>query len=636
MSYDMAMELVSAEGGEWYAQVRRAGVRLRIYAGRDRGWCVTRARSDDTALPEHVLEASVTAAVHAVRAIPELRWAAVDLVVPKSQDGEWARPLVEGMASRPSLAGDHHVIAGSLREFVRWMASSAAENELASTDATVTSGPAEESEKGGSAEIISTGRGEEPGPVWPSGFESHLVRQIYGAQRLSSGTIATEAWRRGLSVQFTGATGVTFTVSDGDRNVAFNGSRSSFTTKEAHEIVEDKDRALALLRGAGVPVPMSQVVPDGAAADEVVDLADRDHQWPVVVKPARGSMGRGVFVNITTAEGLREYYEHLRRQPKTGRILLEDHVAGDDYRIYVVGDSAVGACLRVPAHVIGDGAKDVKTLIREKNSDRRRNPFLSKGLIRPDIETERLLDRQNLTMSDVPEVGQHVQLRDKANASAGGDSEDVTDDLPQEVLRSAVAAVQAIPGLAAAGVDVLYDRATGKYVVIELNARAHIGLNMYPTRGQGRPVPTAIIDHFFPESTRGSESTESLALNIDDLLVPLNRGSASAVTVAPLPDHLYPVRRYHSFEPGLTLTDRQVRLLARAARQAGVSGGVRYETDAPRLVVAGTSESVRDFTERAERLLNRALVHSRRWPGVVFEGFFIAPRLPLLLPGEHE
>lgn len=54
-------------------------------------------------------------AVRAVRAIPELRWAVVDVVVPDPESGQGA--LVEGLSSNPALEGTPVVLAGSSREF---------------------------------------------------------------------------------------------------------------------------------------------------------------------------------------------------------------------------------------------------------------------------------------------------------------------------------------------------------------------------------------------------------------------------------------------------------------------------------------------------------------------------------------
>lgn len=472
---------------------------------------------------------------------------------------------------------------------------------------------------------------------WPSEFQPHVVRQAYGAQRLSSYTIALEAWRRGLHVRFRSSNGVQMEIADGVRTVGFNGSRSSDTTNAAIRVVEDKNRTIEYLREASVPVPVSRLfVTKQTSREELVRIAESEFRWPVVIKPVAGSMGRGVFVNITTSEELRRCYDHLVREKNTERVLLEEHVSGDDYRIYVAGDAVAGACRRIPAFVTGDGRHSIRELIGRKNSVRRRNPFLSKGLIRPDFEIDSMLERQSFEYSSIPPDGHHVQLRQKANASAGGDVEDVTDELPDVIKEAAVAAVRQIPGLAAGGVDVLYNPGSpgpSDFVVIELNARAHIGVNMYPTQGRGQDVPRAIVDHFFPQScSRSAPDSHTLAMNFDEVLKPLMSRSADVVQVAALPEHRYPERQVFSLPGNVSLTKRQRRVIAAASRSADVSGAIHTQTDPARLVVAGTSEGIEKFVKRVEQILGLSLTEPGAWVGTVFQGFYFSARELLTEP----
>ncbi|MGP5342291.1 hypothetical protein ACTXML_16960, partial [Glutamicibacter arilaitensis] len=63
----------------------------------------------------------------------------------------------------------------------------------------------------------------------------------------------------------------------------------------------------------------------------------------------------------------------------------------------------------------------------------------------------------------------------------------------------AIGAVRILPNIHIAGVDVLYDEtAADEYVIIEVNSRPQIGVNMYPSIGEGRDAPKAIIDAFSP------------------------------------------------------------------------------------------------------------------------------------------
>lgn len=465
-----------------------------------------------------------------------------------------------------------------------------------------------------------------PGPV---GYEPSVVAQGFGSQKLSAYVISLECWRRGLTVTFRDPKAIQYSVTDGTRSISFYGSRSSLTTRQANRTVENKNLALNRLRKAGVPVPKSRLFHSSrTSGDDLVEVAQREYRWPVVIKPVEGSRGDGVFVNITSPQELRDLYEHLTTGLGAERILLEEHCEGDDYRIYVIGGRMVGAARRIPAHVSGDGSSTVRELVKAKNAQRKKNPFLSTGLIRRDMEIDNVLAEQHLDYDSIPTAGQYVQLRRKANASAGGDVEDVTDQLPQEIKDAAVAAVGSIPGLPAAGVDILWDKDSDAFVIIELNARAHIGVNMYPTKGRAPNIPAAIVDHFFPGSTP-MQCAESLAFNLDSVLEPVRSGSAAQVQVAAAAPHGYPVRRVVKLSKRLELSAEQRRRLRLASRRYGVAGSLERDSRSSRLVFGGEEQPALDFLSKAGRILGQELPEPKEWHGTLMTGFFFSDT-PLL------
>lgn len=477
-------------------------------------------------------------------------------------------------------------------------------------------------------------------PTWPAGFEPHVVAQAFGSHKLSAFSIILESWRRGLSVKIAHPQGFRYSVSDGAKEIKFYASRSYETTSKAVRTVDNKYATIEHMRSAGVPTPNSRrFVSNETTFDELLDIAKRDYVWPIVIKPITGSMGKGVFANIATVDQLREAYEYMTDTLHAKQFLLEQHVSGDDYRIYVVGDKAVAACRRIPANVVGDGKQSVKELIKSKNRIRKQNPFLSKGIIRIDHEIDSMIDHQGLSYSSVPKRGQYVQLRQKANASAGGDVEDVTGQLPDDILAAAVAAVQSIDNLAAAGVDVLFDPKSDNpdtpFAIIELNARAHIPVNMYPTHGHGQDVPRAVVDHFFPESVQKiNKDAVTLGLNLDSLLTPLRDGSASEVKVATLPGHCFPVREKLEFNQAVQLTPLQKRNVLQASRKFGVSGSLENTNGGSRLIVAGEEQAVQEFLEKVASVLKRDLPNSEKWGGLIMLGFYFSDTPLLRTNGE--
>lgn len=120
VSAQRARSMTSVSGRMW-VQLRPRGVRVRVLAAQHKSWVIT-ATATQESLDAVALAAASDVAVQAVRAIPELRWAAVDVVFAEaSADPTSGSPLVEGMSISPTFTGEDQVIAGSFDEFCRWV-----------------------------------------------------------------------------------------------------------------------------------------------------------------------------------------------------------------------------------------------------------------------------------------------------------------------------------------------------------------------------------------------------------------------------------------------------------------------------------------------------------------------------------
>lgn len=459
---------------------------------------------------------------------------------------------------------------------------------------------------------------------WPEYYRPEVMKGAGGSGRLSSYSIALEAWRRGLQVTFTHPRIRFFEVSDGRNTIRFDHSRpASLTTKEAYRMVENKFSTIRMLKAAGVEVPLS--MPFNAAKSTFADVADAADNagFPVVLKPLKGSRGLGVLVNIGDEAELRSGYEWLVNSFGARWILLERFYEGGDHRVYVVGGTYVAAGLKIPARVVGDGMHSIRELIDQKNKRRMSNPFNASALIKVDYEVEHYVAKAGYDFDSVPESGIEIILRGKANVSAGGEFQDCTNELPQHIREAAIKSVEAIPGLSAAGVDVLYDQSKPQgedYVVIEMNSRAHIALNMYPNYGQGQDMPAAIVDSYFPESSRLEiPGLKDLRINLPEAVAPIRGGSVGAVRINPIPKHGLPVRKQASVRIYGDVTAQQENRIIVAASRSSVSGWLNVKKG--KMVVAGEGEAVASFCERLQSIIECSVLSSRDWTGVVEVGF---------------
>src|SRR5699024_8750006 len=236
----------------------------------------------------------------------------------------------------------------------------------------------------------------------------------------------------------------------------FYKSRGYNVKNEAFTIGGNKFKAKIALDKAGVPVPKGKLFSGDTQDSEVIKYA-KEIGYPVVLKPSNAAQGKGVIANIENEEFLKESLNYVRKQLGYSEIILEEHVFGHEYRVYVMHDDVIAVLNRDPANVVGDGKRTIKELINKKNKDRKKNPRLYSCLIKVDYEIENVLKDKGLSLETIPEKNEKIYLRSKSNITSGGDSIDVTDEFPDEIKKVAVDALKAIPNFPNGGVDIMVD-----------------------------------------------------------------------------------------------------------------------------------------------------------------------------------
>src|SRR5690625_1413642 len=324
-------------------------------------------------------------------------------------------------------------------------------------------------------------------------------------KRISTYTIALEGWRRGLQLDFYRVIEeeinlkLRFSLDNGKRKHHFQLSKGDRVTQEAFDICDDKSLTKKYLKKNNVPVPQGKTFTTNNTKDEIGAYADK-LGYPVVLKPTDGNAGRGVFANVQNRESLLNLVSYVQEELEFKNIMVERFIEGDEYRIYVIEDRVLGAMIRRPASVLGNGKHTIKQLIRRKNRVRRANPHLKSRLITVDREVIELLHRAGHSLKSIPEEGERVFLRTKSNLSTGGDSIDKTAEVSPEIVKIAVEAGKAIPNLPQYGVDMIVstDQKTG--TVLEVNTRPGIGGHLFPIEGEPRDIAKHIVDYYFPET----------------------------------------------------------------------------------------------------------------------------------------
>ncbi|MCH8561205.1 hypothetical protein [Nesterenkonia sp. DZ6] len=290
-----------------------------------------------------------------------------------------------------------------------------------------------------------------------------------------------------------------------------DGDGTSLTSDLAERILLTKSSVKQHLASAGLPVPDGRLF---AADDELSAAAyAQSIDGPVAVKPNGRTSGAGVSTGVgqekrfitawrsaaaaaTEAEPPRPWDPATPTQDGVERILVEPDDAGLALRVFVTGEKVVGAVIRLPMFVVGDGTRSIGELIEELRAWRAQHAFLRRLTPREAI-LEGRLKRLGLTPDAIPRPGEVCRLQESPNIRRGGLSLDVTGKLDPAVKDLAVEARWAIPGMLTAGVDISVPRITSsRGVVIGVNDRASQQLHLYPTFGASRHVAQGIVDLF--------------------------------------------------------------------------------------------------------------------------------------------
>ncbi|MDX1316220.1 cyanophycin synthetase [Xanthomarina gelatinilytica] len=280
---------------------------------------------------------------------------------------------------------------------------------------------------------------------------------------------------------------------------------TSETSSIGVELACDKEDTKYLLEQAEVEVPKGDIIRRERSLEE----ACRYVGFPLVIKPVDGNHGRGITVDIQNYEEALEAFRHAKESSRSGAIIVEKFIKGDDYRLLVINNKLVAAAKRTPAHVIGDGKSTVQELIDEVNKDPRRGYGHENVLTQITVNelTQTIIKDAGYTLESVLPKDEMLILKDTANLSTGGTAEDVTDIVhPSNI--SMAERISKIIDLDICGIDIATTDITKPLsetggAVLEVNAGPGFRMHLSPTKGLPRNVAGHVIDKLFPKGDTG-------------------------------------------------------------------------------------------------------------------------------------
>lgn len=409
-------------------------------------------------------------------------------------------------------------------------------------------------------------------------------------------SIALEAWRRGITLKFINSNrskpNVRYQLKYKNKKHTFISSRGDLTNQETLRICRNKHTAKKYLQAAGVPTPEGKFFESIITNEEIMDYANKKN-FPLVIKPVDGSGGKGVVAGIRNKKDFAESLEYVRNRLGYKEVIVERYFEGEDLRVYVVGKEVVGIIKRIPANVEGDGVNNIRDLIKKKNKIRKKSPILVSSLIKIDRELNQTLKRQGLNLDSIPQKNKVVYLKTTNNISTGGDPIDITDEIPEKIKQTAIDAVNSIPNLPNAGVDLMVNIEKEEATVIEINTQASIRSHLFPIKGKARDIPRKIIDYYFPE-TKNLKKNNKIYFDFKPIWELFREGKVEEYTLPTIPEgRLKQVRfivsgRVHNVNLGSWIR--------RQARDLELHGHVKHlNGNQTEIVVLGENKKIDTF-----------------------------------------
>ena len=276
---------------------------------------------------------------------------------------------------------------------------------------------------------------------------------------------------------------------------------TSETSSIGVELACDKEDTKYLLEQAEVEVPRGDIIRRERSLKEACDYVG----FPLVIKPIDGNHGRGITVDIQNYEDALEAFQHAKESSKSGAIIVEKFIVGEDHRLLVINNKLVAAAIRTPAHVVGNGTSTLQELIDEVNSDSRRGYGHENVLTQITVNelTQTIIKDAGLTLESIIPKDEQVILKDTGNLSTGGTAEDITDIIHPANIAMAER-ISKIIDLDICGIDIMTTDITKPLsetggAVLEVNAGPGFRMHLAPTTGLPRNVAAPVIDKLFPQ-----------------------------------------------------------------------------------------------------------------------------------------
>ena len=240
-------------------------------------------------------------------------------------------------------------------------------------------------------------------------------------------------------------------------------------------LVGQKPLVQRILAGFGCRVPR-YVEYDLHSLNIAQAFMDR-HEGCFVVKPIEGSGGHGITTGVSSKKRLRSATIAASASFKVQKLMIEEVVKGDSYRLLYLDGRLVDVVKRKRPTVVGNGRSSLGDLIRQENVQRLESiRAQSLTQLTVDLDAKFFFEDHGLSLSMVPRSGELVAVKNVANENSSRDNLTVSSGVHPSFDSLAIHLKKEL-GLVFIGIDVM---ATDLCKPLEETGGAIIEINIPP------------------------------------------------------------------------------------------------------------------------------------------------------------
>jgi len=260
---------------------------------------------------------------------------------------------------------------------------------------------------------------------------------------------------------------------------------SSYNSLETRKGCRSKEQARRIFDQGNVPHAKGAIFFNPLVAHRFA----KEHGFPLVIKPNVSGYSRGSHFPINNF--LQLYKAIFLAKLWWPTTVVEQFLLGKNYRVVVIEGKIMSVIERFAPHVIGDGTHSISELIDQENVIRAQMELQPCVFpLNKSATTIRFLNKQRLTLNDVPGAGVTVGLFYRVALAPGGVVSTIDKQAIPAINNELFLKILDLFDANILGIDVIFEQDitqpydAQKCIFLEVNSRPYLKMHDYPRYGK--------------------------------------------------------------------------------------------------------------------------------------------------------